>query len=367
MSESQEQSLDVLGMSDDAVRDMPVPDFDSMDDTSPEVEESPLEDGQGSDHEDRDDDDKDSGQGSTDEEPGTGDDDGDDEGDTKPKEEPIAINFEAEYKRLLEPFNANGKSMQVNSVDDALTLMKMGANYNKKMAGLKPNLKLMKMLDNNGLLDEAKLNHLIDISKKNPEAISKLLKDSGIDPMDLDIDSADNYQQSNNAVHDKEIELDTVLSDLRGSAAFAQTLDIVGSQWDSASRDVFAESPSLIKVVHDHVESGVYDIISKEMESAKMLGRLNGLSDLEAYRQVGDAIQARGGFDHLVQQGNQNTRRRVVAAPNPKKVTDTELNDKRRAASPTKAGAPNKSSNDDFNPLAMSDEEFGKIVKPNIL
>src|SRR5690606_29540484 len=78
-----------------------------------------------------------------------------------PPEETKSVDYEAEYKRLLTPFKANGREIQVKSVDDAIQLMQMGANYNKKMAALKPNLKLMKMLQNNNLLTEDKLSFFI--------------------------------------------------------------------------------------------------------------------------------------------------------------------------------------------------------------
>ena len=96
------------------------------------------------------------------------------------------INYQAEYERLLTPFKANGRQMQVHSVDDAMQLMQMGANYNKKMAGLKPNLKLMKMLEKNDLLNEEKLSFLIDLQTKDPAAIARFIKDSEVDPLDID-------------------------------------------------------------------------------------------------------------------------------------------------------------------------------------
>ena len=58
------------------------------------------------------------------------------------------LDYKAEYEKLLKPFKANGRDIQVGSVDDAIALMQMGANYNKKMAALKPNMKLLKMLEN---------------------------------------------------------------------------------------------------------------------------------------------------------------------------------------------------------------------------
>ncbi len=137
-------------------------------------------------------------------------------------DKPAAFDYEAEYKRLLTPFKANGRDIAVNSVDDAIQLMQMGANYGKKMAGLKPNLKLMKLLENNGLLSEEKLSYLIDLDKKSPEAISKLVKDSGLDPMDLDTDKASAYKQTTYTVDEREIELDTVLDDIQGTPTIAQ-------------------------------------------------------------------------------------------------------------------------------------------------
>jgi hypothetical protein len=94
------------------------------------------------------------------------------------------------------------------------------------------------------------------------------------------------------------------------------------------------------------------------------------LSDLEAYRQVGDMIQARGGFNHLFQGSSLNqgqpTARPAVVAPKPSKADEDKLKDKRRAASSTKPAA-SSSLPKDFNPLALSDEEFSKLVNNKLL
>ena len=271
-------------------------------------------------------------------------------------------------ERLFTPFKANGREMKVDNVEDAITLMQMGANYNKKMAALKPNLKLLKMLENHQLLNESKLNFLIDLSKKDPAAISKLVKESGIEPMDLDLSKAEGYKGNNYAVDDREYQLDETLADLRDSPVYPQTLDIVGTQWDGASRKVISDHPQILRVIHDHVESGVYQVIADRLATEKALGRLNGLSDLEAYRQVGDMIQAQGGFAHLAakgQQGQQTKPGVKVVPPKPKKVEDPKLNDRRRAASPSRPAASSKSLPADFNPLSMSDEEISKLGNPN--
>jgi len=281
----------------------------------------------------------------------------------------------------LAPFKANGKDIAVNTVDDAIQLMQMGANYSKKMAALKPNLKFMKLLENNGLLTEEKIGFLIDLQKKNPAAINKLLKDSGIDPMDLDAEKAGEYKQSTYTVDDREIELDTVLDELAGSPAYNRTLDVVSNKWDGPSKQVIAANPQILKVINDHIERGVYDIISKKIESERVFGRLTGLSDFDAYRQVGDAIQAAGGFNHLAQaagtgtgngsgtstpaaatQGKAGSTTPPVIVARKPKADNGNLNDKRRAAGSTKPTSQTPGLPEGFNPLAMSDDEFQKVA-----
>lgn len=286
-----------------------------------------------------------------------------DKPETKPvvetKDAPV-IDYKAEYSKIFAPFKANGKEIAVTNAEDAISLMQMGANYNKKMAALKPNLKLMKLLENSGLLNEEKISYLIDLEKKNPDAISKLVKDSGLDPMDLDAEKASGYKPNTYTVDDREMELDAVLEDIQATPSYSRTLDIVSTKWDGASKQVIAGSPQLLRVINDHVQSGIYDTIVKEVERERMFGRLNGLSDIEAYRQVGDAIQSRGGFAP-VNKGQQTPAPVVVAPPKPSKADEDKLREKRRAASSTKpAGA--SQAVQDYNPLSLSDDAFSKLV-----
>jgi hypothetical protein len=386
MAEAKKEVPDYLGMSDEDILNMPAPtgvideepsnDEEEVSEAAEEVTAEQEESSESTESEDDDSKEEESEESS--------DDDDSDESDKtesikdeptlkeedKSPEEQSAVDYKAEYERLLAPFRANGREIKVNSVDDAIALMQMGANYNKKMAALKPNLKLMKLLENNNLLSEEKIGFLIDLDKKNPEAINKLIKDSGIDPMDLDADKASEYKRTTYTVDDKEIELDSVLDELQGSPSYNQTLDIVANKWDAASKRVIADAPQLLKVINDHVQSGIYEIISKEVDNERLFGRLNGLTDIEAYRRVGDALHASGAFNHLVKGSSPSQRqpaaKTVVAPPKPKAADDAKLKDKKRAASPTKPAVSN-SLPEDFNPLSLSDEEFGKLVNKQYL
>jgi len=279
------------------------------------------------------------------------------ETDVDSKEE---IDYKVQYEELLSPFKANGKDIKVDTVEDARSLMQMGANYNKKMAALKPNLKVVKMLDNHGLLDEGKLSYLIDLSKKDPEAIKKLVKDSGLDPLDIDTDNIA-YKPNAYNVSDSEVALDGILDDIRDTSTFNTTIDIIGNKWDETSKDIIAKDPNIIKVINEHVGSGIFKKVSEVVERERILGRLNGLSDIEAYKQVGDAINANGGFGDPVQATptqpvSTSKSNSVNKANNP---VDPKLKDKRKAAGSTKS-KPSKSKAQ-FDVLNMSDEEFEKM------
>lgn len=277
------------------------------------------------------------------------------------------VDYKAEYDKIFAPFNANGKQIKVDNADDAIQLMQMGANYAKKMAALKPNLKMLKMLENNQLLSEEKLNFYIDLEKKNPEAIKKFLKDSGVDPLDLDLNGNADYKPTNHAVDDRAVDLDLVLDEIKDTPSYNKMLGIVSGKWDAASKQAVYEKPQILKVINSHIETGVYDLISAEMERERMLGRLAGVPDLEAYRQVGDAIEARGGFNHLfkapdqapAEQGQPQTV--IKTATKPAAAADQKRNQQRRAASPTTRSAPSSAPPADFNPLALSDDEFEKL------
>jgi hypothetical protein len=283
----------------------------------------------------------------------------------KPVEEPVEasaevveeLDYKKVYEEIFKPFKANGKEMTVDNIEDVRQLMQMGANYNKKMAGLKPNLKLIKMLENNDLLDESKLSYLIDINKHNPDAIKKLIKESGLDPLDVDISAEVAYKANTYNVNDKELELDSVLSEIKETDTFNDTLDIIGNKWDDSSKKVLLDNPGLIKVINTHVGSGVYKTITSEVERQRMLGKLDGLSDIDAYKAVGDVLYApRANAPQNTQSNSLNTS--TSKAPN---KTDPQLKDRKMAASTTKSVSAG-STKQSFNPLSMSDAEFEKIA-----
>ena len=264
------------------------------------------------------------------------------------------IDYKTEYERLFAPLKASKREVKIKSVDDARNLMQMGVDYAKKMQTLRPQLKILKTLEKNNLLAEDKINFLIDLDKKNPEAIKKFLKEKEIDPMDLDLSEEAEYKPKSYMPTDKEAAIDEVLDQIRETPSFNRTVDELGNKWDDASKQIIFENPQLIAIINDQIANGMYDQIMSAVETERMLGRLQGLNDLMAYKQIGDALQKQNAFKHL----------ETGSKPERKQSQDPKLKARKRAASPTRRSsvttAPPK-----MNPLSMSDEDFEKMGVPS--
>lgn len=284
------------------------------------------------------------------------------DGEVKDKEQEAApIDYKAAYDKIMGGFKANGKDIKLESIDEAVKLMQMGANYTKKLQALQSNLKLVRMLENNGLLSEDKLSYLIDLDKKNPSAIQKLLKDSNIDPMDIDTSAEANYTPGNHRVSDNEINLQNVLQDVASTAEGKQLVLNIHQTWDQPSKEIIWKDPNVLAVLNQQRESGIYDQITAEVEKRRMLGEFQTVPFLTAYFQVGQALNQQG----LLQpkQAPQGQPAPVQSEPT---VVATRVaqrkpeanGDKVKAAAPPRT--PPKKVATEFNPLAMSDEEFEK-------
>ncbi len=85
-------------------------------------------------------------------------------------------------------------------------------------------------------IDESTLSFLIDVHNKRPEALAKLLQDSGLETYELDEDMANNYTPNHYSVSDNSLALDDVINDLSQNDEGNQVLSIVSSVWDEESR-----------------------------------------------------------------------------------------------------------------------------------
>jgi len=288
---------------------------------------------------------------------------GEDEGETVDGKEEAAggPDYEALYKQVMLPFKANGRTIELKTPDEAIQLMQMGANYTKKMQELVPHRKVLAMLQNNGLMDEGKLTYLIDLDKKNPEAIKKLIKEAGLDPQEIDTSVEPAYREGNHRVSDDEVAFHSALEDMKSTPDRVGTLKVINDNWDQASKDALWKSPDIMSIIHGQRETGVYDRIAAEVHRRQTLGSIpTSVPFLQAYKVVGDQMTAADAFKDLISKPVPPAKTPVVVATRVAAPKPALTNGARAAAASTTRQAPAASAKVASNPLAMSDEDFLK-------
>ncbi|XP_069177038.1 aspartic and glutamic acid-rich protein-like [Procambarus clarkii] len=274
-------------------------------------------------------------------------DEGEGEEQTEEKEEiPAPIGWE----RVGVPFKANGTELKVNTPEEAIKLMQMGANYTQKMQKVSKDLKIVEALRNEGLLDQEKINNLIDIYKKNPQAIAKLIQEGELDPLSLDSEEAQAYVPKDYGVSDEEFRFQQVLDDIVADPDGMELLkDAQG--WDTNTKLGLQKDPSQLNVLVEQKKSGVYGLITQELERQKLFNpQLANMPFLDAYQAVGN---------YLLQQQNQQP----PQAPVPVEVRAQSSNTAKpqgnvKAAAQVRNSQPKQISEPDWE--SMSDEEFAQ-------
>lgn len=279
------------------------------------------------------------------------------------------------YRQITAPFKADGKDFQIRSVEDAVRLMQQGVNYSRRMQELKPMKALNRMLQDQQLNDPQKLNFLIDVSKGDKAAITKLLKDHKIDPMDLDLEKETGYQARNyqGTPQDNDFRdaLDMALTTPEGQALVTH----IHRDWDPKSKAKLREDPSLLGTLQSFKASGVYDKVVEELNYQRSLGYLVGVPFLQAFDQVGEAMKNAGVFESTVKptpsanpmaplgsqpQGQQPVASGARKLPGQKKP---EANPHLSSTPPSKQTRQSTGTTTDFDKL--SDEEFLKMAPPS--
>lgn len=380
-----QKATDMLGMSDEDFVNLNGPpevestntEEDQEENNEPEAKAEGEEETQSNENAD---DNGDAEDGDNEDEGGEGDGEGDEEGEgeakppkeeqpeadkSKPKETPAEPMSTEDYKAFYDSvmtFKANGKTIELKNPEEVKSLLQMGANYTRKMQAIKPHQKVLLMLENNDLLDEGKLSYLIDLDKKNPEAIKKLLKDSGIDPLDIDTAEESAYEPGNHTVTDSEASFKSVMKDVVESSDTGQaTVTEVYTNWDDTSKAALWGNPELLRIVDQQRASGVYDLITTEITRRKTIGTIpSDTPFLEAYTLVGDEFVAEEA--KKAGSGQQTPAERQPLGKSAGKVKSGSVDkDRAAAASPTRSSP--KQAKDVANPLAMSDDDFLKQME----
>ena len=248
----------------------------------------------------------------------------------EPEEEPEDIDYQGFYSSVMKPFKANGKEIEIKNPDEAVQLMKMGANYTKKMQEISKHRKTLATLQEHGIESIEDITFLIDLKNKNPEAIKKFFKDNEIDPFDIDTSTEVDYKPQARVVNEVDINAREILEELKSSKNGLDTINYIADNWDNESTAFMWENPEAFNIIHEQRESGVFNKIIEEVERQTTLGILpHGGSILEKYYQVGNQMFGRSG-----QPNGSNTRRPIDTRVASRSSAQSSNNRAKAAGSP---------------------------------
>jgi hypothetical protein len=285
-----------------------------------------------------------------------GDEESDEESDES--EEASVDTYKTQIDELFAPIKANGKEVKITSIDEARKFISMGMGFNKKMEALKPARLLQQKMQEHGLLEEGKLDFLIALDKKTPEAIAQLLKDSKLDPLSIDMESDSSYQPETYSGGEDTLALEDVIADIEQSDYAPEIADLIANKWGESSKDILRTQSGLLKIIESHMQVGIYDSIMERVEKDQMLGQYKNMSDIEVYGQVAEMMNQEGQFSHLAPAKQEPSKPApVIKAAARKPKVDPNL-ERKKATAVTKSSPATKKPEPDY--LNMSDEDFMK-------
>ena len=286
---------------------------------------------------------------------------------TKVADSSVALEF---YNEITKPFKADGRDMQVRTPAEAVRLMQQGVNYSRRMQELKPLRANDEMMKAEGLDTPEKLNFLIDVFKGKPDAIKQLLKDHKIDPIDLDVtDGAAPFVATDYTPDPKNIEFKDAIRATSEAEGGNDLIADINASWDDLSKEALRDQPVIFENLLEQKRTGVYSKIKAELEHQRSLNFLVNVPFLQAYNQVGDAMEKQGVFKEPEEVQSTETVKPVPIdtgtrkAATQKKTVQPNPN-LSSTPTPRSAATPSgKKPEPDFN--SMSDEDFLALAPPS--
>ena len=251
-------------------------------------------------------------------------------------------------------FKANGREYEFSDEEVREQFPKIfgqAMDYTKKMQALKPWRQSIDALESNGLSHED-VNLMIDVLKGNKDAVAAVLKRTGVDALELDVEQS-RYVPKDYGRDDKALAVKDVIDEISGDAEYQTTYKILSKEWDDSSFREMTSDPELIKLLHVDVKSGMYDKVQPIAEKLKVYDR-GRRSNLDYYKEAArvyfneqaqeEAIRAEYEKARVLRESELADKARVrdVRDQQKQRVAVKQDAEKRKAAAPTKKVAGTK-------------------------
>lgn len=223
-----------------------------------------------------------------------------------------------EQKSETEMYKIKASDMELDlTLDELKALASKGIDYTKKTQTLAPWRKAISAMQEQGI-GEQDVNLMIDVLKGDKDAIAEVLKRTKVDPFELDTDKVE-YTPKSYGMNETQLMIEEVVESIRNDKEYEVTARVVDKVWDSASRQMMAQNPSLIRGLHEEIKMGRYEIVAPMAMKMKTMDMVRGgqvLSDLEYYQTAVDAYLQSAQQQQAVQkeQGKQQDTQQRSAA-----------------------------------------------------
>lgn len=282
----------------------------------------------------------------------------DEEADSSPAEKaPEAT----ESSSKLRKFKASGKEYEISEEEIFEKFPKVFAqamDYTKKMQYIAP---WRKSID---ALEGAKLNHddinlMIDVFKGSKEAISEVIKRTGVDVLELGTEES-TYVANDYGRDGSIIEVQEVLDSIKGDEEYTTTLEIISKGWDDTSWGELSRDPEKIRLLHTDVKSGLYAKLVPAMEKEKIFDG-GKQPDIAYYIAAGRKYFAQQRKEQLAETirnttASDQSRIAAVKEQEAKRQSAQQQAAKRKAAAPTTTSSTARGGVTNY--LEAADEEY---------
>lgn len=183
-------------------------------------------------------------------------------------------------------FKANGREYEFTEDEIREQFPKIfgqAMDYTKKMQALKPWRKTIDAIEG-AQLSHDDVNLMIDVLKGDKDAVAAVLKRTGVDALELDVEQS-RYVPKDYGRDDKALAVKDVIEEISGDAEYSTTYKILSKEWDDDSFREMTSDPDLIKLLHIDVKSGMYDRVQPIAEKLKVYDR-GRRSNLDYYKEA---------------------------------------------------------------------------------
>lgn len=209
--------------------------------------------------------------------------DADAEEEPKAEEEPEQAEVQPTQKHK---FKANGREYEFSEDEVREQFPKIfgqAMDYTKKMQAIKPWRKTIDAIEG-AQLSHDDVNLMIDVLKGDKDAVAAVLKRTGVDAFELDVEQS-RYVPKDYGRDDKALAVKDVIEEISGDAEYSTTYKILSKEWDDDSFREMTSDPDLIKLLHVDVKSGMYDRVQPIAEKLKVYDR-GKRSNLDYYKEA---------------------------------------------------------------------------------